>query len=401
MVRLILARHGETAWNAQKRYQGQADVELSETGRRQAASLARRLAQEEIHAIAASDLQRAWETAQAIAAPHGLSVRAEPRLREINFGDWEGLTYGEIQKRDPQALAAWEADPFHVPPPGGETLAQVAARVQSALDDVTRSHQDQTVLLVAHGGPLRILLCLALGLAPRTQWQFRLDTAAISELEIYDGGAILNYLNDTKHLAGKAQRGRGGGRLILILGGARSGKSSYAEKMATQFGDRVLYVATAQAGDEEMRARIAAHRQARPANWRTVEAPTGVGEAVRAALTTEPADAVLLDCLTLLVSNVILQGTSEDDLDNVDEAAAWERVEAELDGILDACRAGDTYWIVVSNEVGWGLVPPYPLGRVYRDLLGRANQRLAARADQVYLMVAGLPVDVRALTCSR
>jgi adenosylcobinamide kinase/adenosylcobinamide-phosphate guanylyltransferase len=192
------------------------------------------------------------------------------------------------------------------------------------------------------------------------------------------------------------------GRLILVLGGARSGKSAFAQELASKLGgDRVLYLATAEAGDEEMRARIAAHRQARPLTWPTVEAPTGVGRAARAALTAEPADAVLLDCLTLLVSNVILPGTSEDDLDNVDEVAAWERVEVELDGILDACRAGDICWIVVSNEVGWGLVPPYPLGRVYRDLLGRANQRLAARADQVYLMVAGLPVDVRALTCSR
>jgi alpha-ribazole phosphatase len=213
MVRLILARHGETAWNAQARYQGQADVELNEAGRRQAAALARRLARlakGEIHAIYASDLQRAWKTAQAIAAPHSLPMRAEPRLREMSFGDWEGLTYGEIQERDPQTLAAWEADPLHVSPPGGETLAQVAARVQSALDDVTRSHQDQTVLLVAHGGPLRVLICLALGLDPRTHWQFRLDTAAISELEIYEAGAILNYLNDTEHLAGgKARRGRG------------------------------------------------------------------------------------------------------------------------------------------------------------------------------------------------
>jgi len=191
------------------------------------------------------------------------------------------------------------------------------------------------------------------------------------------------------------------GCLILILGGARSGKSSYAEKLAAQLGDRVLYVATAQALDEEMRARVAAHRQVRPANWQTVEAPTGVGEAIRAALAVGPVHAVLLDCLTLLVSNVVLQGTSEDNLDNVDEATAWQRVKFELDGILNACRAGDAPWIVVSNEVGWGLVPPYPLGRVYRDLLGRANQRLAAQADQVYLMIAGLPVEVKALTCSR
>ncbi len=187
-------------------------------------------------------------------------------------------------------------------------------------------------------------------------------------------------------------------RLILLLGGARSGKSAYAGRLAAQFGDRVLYVATAQAGDGEMQARIAAHRRARPAVWRTIEAPTSVGEAVRAALASGAVDVVLLDCLTLLVSNVILQGVAEEDLDRVDGVAAQERVEVELDGLLDVFRAGDVPWIVVSNEVGWGLVPPYPLGRVYRDLLGWANQRLAAEADQVYLMVAGLPLDVKTLS---
>ncbi|MBN1813580.1 MAG: bifunctional adenosylcobinamide kinase/adenosylcobinamide-phosphate guanylyltransferase [Anaerolineae bacterium] len=187
--------------------------------------------------------------------------------------------------------------------------------------------------------------------------------------------------------------------LILLLGGARSGKSSFAEKLTAQFGERVLYVATAQARDEEMATRIDVHRQSRPSAWRTVEAPTRAGEALRAALAVQPVDIVLLDCLTLLVSNVILDGLwlSEEDFESVDEAAAQRRVEAEIEGLLEAFRESDLVWIVVSNEVGWGLVPPYPLGRVYRDLLGWANQRLAAEADCVYLMVAGLPVDIKAL----
>ena len=188
------------------------------------------------------------------------------------------------------------------------------------------------------------------------------------------------------------------GRLILILGGARSGKSAFAQGLAGKLGgEHVLYIATAEAGDEEMQQRIEAHRQVRPSTWHTVEAPIDVGKAIHKALTIGSTNAVLLDCLTLLVSNVILQGGSDDDPDDVDEVAAWKRVEDELDGVLDTFCAEDMPWIVVSNEVGWGLVPPYPLGRVYRDLLGRTNQRVAAMADQVYLMVAGLPVDVKAL----
>ena len=202
VIRLILARHGETAWNAERRYQGQADVPLGETGRRQAAALAQRLAQEEeLHALYASDLQRAWETATVIAQPHGLPVRSEPRLREIDFGAWDGLTYSEIGQRYPQPLAAWEADPLSAGPPGGENLSRVTARVRAALDDVARDHQDQTVLLVAHGGSLQALLCLALGLVPRARWQFRLDAASLSELRLYEEDAVLACLNDTCHLA--------------------------------------------------------------------------------------------------------------------------------------------------------------------------------------------------------
>jgi adenosylcobinamide kinase/adenosylcobinamide-phosphate guanylyltransferase len=189
--------------------------------------------------------------------------------------------------------------------------------------------------------------------------------------------------------------------LILVLGGARSGKSTYAEELAAGLGDRIMYVATAQAGDEEMRARLAIHRQARPKTWRTLEAPSGVGKAIRAALVEGPVDGVLLDCLTLLVSNLILEGVAEEDLDSVNEEVARKRVETELDQLLDTFRAGDVPWIAVSNEVGWGLVPPYPLGRVYRDVLGWANQRLAAEADRVYLMIASLPVDVKALSSAR
>jgi len=200
MVRLILTRHGETSWNAKRRYQGQTDVPLSDVGRRQAAALSRRLALREIHAIYVSDLQRAFETAQIIAEPHGLSPVVAPCLREISFGDWEGLTYDEVQARDPENLAAWLSTPVDVAPAHGETMSQVAERVKPLLDTLVRDHQGQTVLWVTHGGLLRILLCLLLELPLRSHWKLRMDNTALSELEIYDNGAILNYMNDCHHL---------------------------------------------------------------------------------------------------------------------------------------------------------------------------------------------------------
>ena len=177
--------------------------------------------------------------------------------------------------------------------------------------------------------------------------------------------------------------------LTLILGGARSGKSTYAEQQAAAAGGRVLYVATAEAWDDEMRARIAAHRAQRPATWRTVEAPRAVGAAARAALD-DGADVVLVDCLTLLASNVIIALP-----EGSDERAASAALDQELDALLAAYEASDAAWFVVSNEVGLGIVPAYPLGRVYRDALGRANQRMAALADRVIFMVAGLPMTVK------
>ncbi|MCB9102103.1 MAG: bifunctional adenosylcobinamide kinase/adenosylcobinamide-phosphate guanylyltransferase [Anaerolineales bacterium] len=175
--------------------------------------------------------------------------------------------------------------------------------------------------------------------------------------------------------------------LTLILGGARSGKSSYAEKLAAEMGRRVLYIATAEAGDEEMAARIEVHRQSRPAHWRTLEASRDIGRALR-ALPEQP-QVLLLDCLTLLVSNVLLAQEAEPE--TVIDAA----VQKEIESLITAQSHLDIPLIIVSNEVGLGLVPPYPLGRVYRDILGRANQRLAAEASKVIFMVAGLPMTVK------
>jgi adenosylcobinamide kinase/adenosylcobinamide-phosphate guanylyltransferase len=181
------------------------------------------------------------------------------------------------------------------------------------------------------------------------------------------------------------------GRLTLILGGARSGKSRYAENAAPRLGRRVLYVATAQAGDDEMAARIAAHQSARPADWLTLEAATQVGQAIQQS-SAEP-DVILLDCITLLAANVVARLNEP-----IDEATAMAALNPEIDGLLAAYQARPAHWLVISNEVGLGVVPAYPLGRVYRDALGRANQRLAAASDNVLFMVAGLPLVLKGST---
>lgn len=177
-----------------------------------------------------------------------------------------------------------------------------------------------------------------------------------------------------------------GNKFTLLLGGARSGKSSYAEGWAAKQNGKVLFVATAQAFDNEMRERIAAHRALRPAEWATLEAPLATGEAIVQAFESARYDVVVVDCMTLLASNALLQLP-----ENAPQSDATAAIVAEAEALWAAYQRTGGQWLVVSNEVGMGVVPPSRLGRYYRDGLGRANQVLAASADEVLLFVAGLP----------
>ncbi len=183
--------------------------------------------------------------------------------------------------------------------------------------------------------------------------------------------------------------------LTLLLGGVRSGKSARAVALADALageGGRVLFAATAQAFDADMTRRIAAHRAERPPHWHTVEAPLDLaGSLTRALAAAEaPYTAVVVDCLTLWTSNLLLSLPDPAEAEAV--AAARAR---ELLAVVAAPAARAARWVVVSNEVGLGVVPPTPLGRSFRDALGRVNQRVAAAADEVTLMVAGIEVPVK------
>lgn len=175
-------------------------------------------------------------------------------------------------------------------------------------------------------------------------------------------------------------------QLILILGGARSGKSACAEDLARQ-GERTLFVATAEALDDDMKRRIEKHRARRPAAWDTLEEPFDPVTAIPSALAGH--DTLLIDCLTLWVSNLLLQPG--------DDADAETEILSRAGALLDLYDRTEARWILVSNEVGLGVAPATELGRNYRDVLGRVNQLFASRADKVYLMVAGLPVDLRSI----
>ena len=199
-MKLFLMRHGETDWNLAQRFQGHSDVPLNQVGLRQAQALRDRLSDETITSIYSSDLGRAYETAKIIANGKN-NLQSDARLREVHFGDWEGLTYSEIQEKYPGQLLAWEQDVYKTAPPNGETLEQLAEHSQSILNDLLVKHRDETILVVAHGGVIRVLICLALGLPANLYWQFQIAPSSLSEIAFYPAGAILNFVNDTCHLA--------------------------------------------------------------------------------------------------------------------------------------------------------------------------------------------------------
>ena len=174
-------------------------------------------------------------------------------------------------------------------------------------------------------------------------------------------------------------------QIILLLGGARSGKSHYAQQLAGELGSKVLFVATGEGLDEEMQSRIDVHRKARPKNWRTLEITIGIGKGIEKQI--GDAEVVVIDCITLLISN-LLHGEP-------DYPEAEKKVLSEINELIATMDRLEASFIIVSNEVGMGLVPETKLGRIYRDLLGKANQLLAGHSTEVYLMVACLPVQVK------
>jgi adenosylcobinamide kinase/adenosylcobinamide-phosphate guanylyltransferase len=173
-------------------------------------------------------------------------------------------------------------------------------------------------------------------------------------------------------------------RVVLITGGARSGKSSYAEQCARNLGERLVYVATAEPNDQEMSQRIAEHRKRRGNEWITIEEPIEIPAALVAQ--SGKTDCALVDCITLWLSNLLMRHEQND---------AQEKVEE----LINSFGGLDFHLLLVTNEVGWGIVPDNALARQFRDLAGWTNQRIAAVADQVILMVAGAPLTVKGQSC--
>lgn len=407
-MNIYLLRHGQTEDNATGRFAGGGEARLTGFGRQQLRTAAQKLHQAGIGSVWSSPSPRALESASLVLPD--VPARQDPRLRERDMGIFEGLTYLEIRQRHLEACSAWDADWMGYAIPGGESYLQFYERVSGFWIDLLRQ-EPEDVLLSTHGGVFRAICCLVMD-NPALFWRFSCGNGDLALIRHEAGTSYLQALWPAQEpgssegpAAGTSagnQTERGDkvmlettqhpkavvSRIVLVTGGSRSGKSTFSEKLLADEND-VLYIATATRSDGEMAARIARHRERRNPHWTTHEGFSGLDVVVRGS----PHAHILLDCCTLWFTNLLFSdaGVSLDG-DNItpekqDQAMALLR--GQFQSLADAVRETGKTLVLVTNEVGWSLVSEYPLGRLFSDLTGWMNQRMAEQADEVHLVVCG------------
>ena len=210
-TRIILARHGQTEWNKEHRFQGRTDVALTEEGKAQAEALSARLASTPLDAVFTSPLSRALWTAQEVARPHNLEPEILTDLTEINFGTWEGQSIPQLQANSRTAWSSWRADPFFNPPAGAETWERIYSRLTRAVRAVLEE-KHSTAAIISHGGIIRALLAVLCGLNPHKVWNIDVSNCSITAVELRHGRPCLLFTNDDMHVRSEL------GRVLPVFG---------------------------------------------------------------------------------------------------------------------------------------------------------------------------------------
>lgn len=192
---LLLIRHGETEYNKKSIIQGQVDTELNESGIKKAAETAQFLENYQFDHIYSSDLKRAKKTASFIADKLNLEIKESPKIREIDFGEWEGLKLEEIAAQDPENMAAWKNDPLSNGAPGGENITEFIKRINSFFDQLLEKHKGEKLIVVTHGGVIKMYLREILAVQSKSFKQFQIDNTSLTEIKFYDDYAILTKMN--------------------------------------------------------------------------------------------------------------------------------------------------------------------------------------------------------------
>jgi len=199
MTEIILVRHGQTAWNVAEVFRGRLDIELDETGLKQAELLAEYLSHRKLEDVYSSPLRRAVQTAEAVARHHGLTIEISPRLNDIDFGEWQGLSREEVITKYSELYSAWMTTPHRVRMPSGENLDEVRQRVVALVNEVVEKHE-AAVALVSHRVVNKVLICALLGLDNSHFWDIRLDTCGVTTFDFTDGRFVLAEHNNTSFL---------------------------------------------------------------------------------------------------------------------------------------------------------------------------------------------------------
>ena len=199
-TRVILIRHGQTAWNKQEVFRGRADIPLDEVGLRQAEAVAEALAAEQITRVMTSPLSRAVKTAEALAASRQIVPVVMPAFIDMDFGEWEGQQHAVVREQFPELYAAWRDRPQEVQFPGGEDLEAVRLRAGAALDELVEQYPGETMAIVSHRVVNKLIICHILGLDNSHFWQIKQDTACLNRFRAIGGGYVLDCLNDTCHM---------------------------------------------------------------------------------------------------------------------------------------------------------------------------------------------------------
>jgi len=202
LSKILLVRHGRTAWHKEGRYAGTADVPLDDIGKEQVERVVAQLTDVEIACVYSSPLSRCHELAKAVAADHGLEVAVDPRLGEIDLGRWDGETYADIVARDGEMLKRWTEDPTSITVPGGESLIAVQDRAMTWFAEATAAYPDKTIVASSHGGPIRAMISAVLGLPLAHLFRLTVNLASISTVNYKGHFSNLEELNDRCHLAG-------------------------------------------------------------------------------------------------------------------------------------------------------------------------------------------------------
>ena len=203
MGKIFIVRHGQTSGNRARKYFGITDTELNEQGMIQAGLISKRLEKESISKIYSSSLKRAVKTAEIIAKPHRISVELKEDLREINFGDWEGLSFQEIQKSYSHEFSEWQNNIMNFTTPHGESILELKERVETAFNEILNSAKENNVVIVTHGGSIRIMLSkiLSPNALETVFWKIKQDNAALNIIENTGNAQIISLINDTSHLS--------------------------------------------------------------------------------------------------------------------------------------------------------------------------------------------------------